>query len=71
MIKIYEYKACSTCKKALKFLDSCEVEYEKIAIVEQPPSKPELKKMAGYVGRDVWKFHWEIPMWIQNIYIII
>lgn len=49
-IKIYEYKNCGTCKKALKFLDQKKVPYEKIPIREKPPSKAELKKMLGYVG---------------------
>lgn len=44
-MKIYEYSGCSTCKQALKFLDSKGVKYEKIAIVENPPSKAELKRM--------------------------
>jgi len=43
--KIYEYAKCSTCRDALKFLDSKKVAYEKIAIVDQPPTVPELKKM--------------------------
>lgn len=49
MIKIYEYKQCSTCVKALKFLDAKGVKYEKIAIVEKPPTKTELKKMIGFL----------------------
>lgn len=44
-IKVYEYKACSTCVKALKYLDGKKVKYEKIPIVEQPPTAAELKKM--------------------------
>ena len=48
-MKIYEYKNCSTCQKALKYLDKKGVKYEKIAITEQPPSKSELKKMVGYL----------------------
>lgn len=49
-VKIYEYKNCGTCKKALKFLDAHSIEYKKVAIRETPPSKAELKKMLGYVG---------------------
>lgn len=49
MIKVYEYKGCGTCRKALKFLDREGIEYESIPIVERPPSKSELKKMAGFV----------------------
>lgn len=43
--KIYEYKGCSTCQKALKFLDSRKVAYEKKAIADEPPTKAELKRM--------------------------
>ena len=43
--KIYEYKGCSTCQKALKFLNARKIAYEKKAIVDEPPSKAELKKM--------------------------
>ena len=45
MLKIYEYKNCSTCKKALKFLDSQGIAYKAYPIVDRPPSKKELKEM--------------------------
>ena len=48
-IKVYEFKNCSTCQKALKFLDAKKIAYEKIPIVEQPPSLAELKKMLDYL----------------------
>ena len=48
-MKIYEYKNCSTCQKALKFLDKKGVKYEKLPIVEQPPSKAELKTMLKHL----------------------
>lgn len=48
-IKIYEYKNCSTCQKALKFLDTKKAKYEKIPIVEQPPTAAELKRMLGHI----------------------
>ena len=54
-LKIYEYKGCGTCKKALKFLDSKGVEYKKIAIRETPPSKAELKKMLKYMDSNIKK----------------
>lgn len=49
-LKVYEYGGCSTCKKALKFLDAREVPYEKIDITEKAPSPAELKQMLGHVG---------------------
>lgn len=45
MIQIYEYKNCSTCQKALKFLDSKKVPYQRFAIVETPPSLKLLQRM--------------------------
>ena len=48
-IKIYEYAGCSTCRKALKYLDAKNSNYEKVPIVEQPPTVGELKRMAGYL----------------------
>jgi arsenate reductase (glutaredoxin) len=54
-IKVYEYAACSTCKKALKFLDQQNVAYEKIPIAEKPPSLSELKAMLKFKGGDIRK----------------
>jgi arsenate reductase len=51
-VRIYEYSKCSTCRNALKFLDRHHVEYEKIPIVETPPSKAELRKMLANVAGD-------------------
>lgn len=51
-IKVYEYNKCSTCQKALKFLDSKKVAYDKIAIVDQPPTMAELKQMLKYLKAD-------------------
>ncbi|MGZ5125709.1 MAG: Spx/MgsR family RNA polymerase-binding regulatory protein [Burkholderiales bacterium] len=48
-IRIYEYAGCSTCKKALKYLDAKKKNYEKVPIVEQPPTVSELKTMLGYL----------------------
>ena len=45
MLKVYEYAKCSTCVKALKFLDSKKVSYQKLPIVDKAPSQAELKKM--------------------------
>lgn len=51
-IKVYEYNKCSTCVKALKFLDAKKVKYEKIAIVENPPPLSEIKKMLEFIKAD-------------------
>ena len=48
-VKIYEYSKCSTCVKALKFLDARKISYEKVSIVERPPTKSELKLMLKFL----------------------
>src|SRR5271167_1422653 len=52
-LRVYEYDKCSTCRKALAFLDSRKVAYEKIPIVEQPPGLPELKRMLQAQGGEL------------------
>lgn len=48
-LKVYEYNKCSTCVKALKFLDAKKIKYEKLPIVDQPPTLKELKSMLSYL----------------------
>ncbi|MEM9193108.1 MAG: arsenate reductase family protein [Myxococcota bacterium] len=45
-LTVYHYAKCSTCKKAIKWLDARGLEYKLIDIVEKPPSKSALKKIA-------------------------
>ena len=49
-MKVYEYAGCSTCRKALKFLDARGVAYQAVPIVETPPSTAELKTMLKFAG---------------------
>ncbi len=49
-VRVYEYSGCSTCRKALKFLEARGVAFTAVPIVEQPPTAAELKAMAGKVG---------------------
>lgn len=44
-LKVYEYKNCSTCKKALQFLQKKNIVFKALPIVEQPPTQKELKAM--------------------------
>ena len=44
-LKVYEYKNCGTCRKALKYLEDKGVPFDRIPIRENPPSKAELKRM--------------------------
>lgn len=41
--RVYEYEGCSTCRKALKFLEASGVPHERVPIVERPPSRAELE----------------------------
>lgn len=52
-LKLYEYSGCSTCKKALKFLDTKKIPYEKVDITTQPPSKSELQAMLKFLEGDL------------------
>lgn len=54
-MKLYTYKNCGTCRKAVKYLESRGVEIEAIPIREQPPSKAELKKMLKIYGGEIRK----------------
>lgn len=42
-LKLIQYPRCTTCKKAQKWLDENGISYELIHIVEQTPTKEELK----------------------------
>src|SRR5262245_2358327 len=54
-VRIYEYAKCSTCRNALKFLDRSDVPYEKVSILETPPTRAELKKMLAAQGGNIKK----------------
>ncbi|MCB1136196.1 MAG: arsenate reductase family protein [Chlamydiia bacterium] len=55
MVKVYHYPKCSTCQRALKFLEGAHVTYEAIDIVAKPPSLGELKRMLQHYGGQVRK----------------
>ena len=42
--KVFHYPNCSTCRKALKWLDAQGVAYEAVDIVAAPPTKAELQR---------------------------
>ena len=51
-----EYPKCSTCKKAKKWLDDHEIRYDDRHIVENNPSKDELKEWLAKRNKPVRKF---------------
>jgi len=42
--KVFHYPNCSTCRKALKWLDARGVAYDAVDIVATPPKKSELQR---------------------------
>ena len=56
MIKVYCYSKCSTCKKALKWLDEKGVGYEAHDLKEDHPDGKELKKLHKKSGLPLRKF---------------
>ncbi|MEW6160309.1 MAG: arsenate reductase family protein [Verrucomicrobiota bacterium] len=54
-LKVYEYKNCGTCRKALKFLTDHGIAFTKVPIREQPPTRPELRRMLKLSGGNVRK----------------
>ena len=56
MIKVYCYSKCTTCKKALKWLDDNNVKYELIDIKENNPDEATIKKYYEKSGLALKKF---------------
>lgn len=54
-LKIYTYKQCGTCKKAVKWLDAKGVAYGEVPIRETPPTLAELKRMLKAQGGEIKK----------------
>ena len=53
MLKIYTYKNCDSCRKAIRFLESNDIAFKEHPIRETPPTKTELKKMLGFLDGDL------------------
>jgi arsenate reductase len=53
--KVYQYAKCSTCRKALAFLEKNGVDFDSIDIVTKPPSKKTLKDALALSGLPVKK----------------
>ena len=54
-MKIYSYPKCSTCRKAIKFLETSGARFETVDITATPPSRSELVSMLDRVGGDIRK----------------
>ena len=52
-----EYPKCSTCQKAKKWLEQNNIEFDDRHIVENNPTKDELRKWIKQSGNDIKKFY--------------
>ena len=55
-MKVFVYRKCSTCMKALKWLEAHNVEFEERAIKEENPTYEELKEWYTMSGLSLKKF---------------
>jgi arsenate reductase (glutaredoxin) len=53
---VYQYPKCSTCRKALAYLDAQGVSYDAVDIVAQPPSRKQLAAALAQSGLPVKRF---------------
>ncbi|MBR4819390.1 MAG: arsenate reductase family protein [Clostridiales bacterium] len=56
MLKVYCYSRCTTCQKALKWLDAKGVKYELIDIKEKNPDEKALRKYYAMSGLPLKRF---------------
>lgn len=56
MVKVYCYARCTTCKKALKWLDDNGVEYTQIDIKDEHPDEKTLRELHEKSGLPLKKF---------------
>lgn len=56
LVKLIQYPRCTTCKKAQKWLDENGIDYESRHIVEQTPTKEELRSYWQASGLPLKKF---------------
>src|SRR5688572_12590365 len=54
-LTVYQYPKCSTCRKALTFLQKKDVEFDSVDIVTAPPSKKTLKDALRLSGLPINK----------------
>ena len=54
-VTFYSYPKCGTCQKAKKWLEGHDISYNMIHIVENPPSKEEVRELHQASGLDLKK----------------
>jgi arsenate reductase len=55
-LTVYQYPKCSTCRKALKWLDERGIAYKSVNLVEAPPSAALLKRAIKESGLPLRSF---------------
>lgn len=65
-MKIYYYPSCSTCKKALKWLDNSELKYEKEHIVDANLTRKEIENIYKKSKLDIKNFLIPAGRFIKN-----
>ncbi|WP_110113795.1 arsenate reductase family protein [Bacillus sp. CGMCC 1.16541] len=55
-LTFYSYPKCGTCRKAKKWLDDQGITYEEIHIVENPPTREQIKSYYENSGLELKKF---------------
>jgi arsenate reductase len=55
-VTVYQYPKCSTCRKALAWLDERGVKYQKIDLVANPPSLSTLRELHRRSGLPITRF---------------
>jgi arsenate reductase (glutaredoxin) len=55
-LSVFQYPACSTCRKALAWLKQRGIAHETIHIVQTPPSKAQLKRALDASGLPIKAF---------------
>ena len=55
-LTFYWYPKCGTCRNAKKWLDTHQIQYEAIHIVEAPPSREEIEVLYNKSNLDLKKF---------------
>ena len=61
------YRKCSTCQKALKWLEEHNVEFEERPIVEENPTYEELKAWYAKSGLPLKKFFNTSGLWYKDM----
>lgn len=56
VLTFYWYPKCGTCRKAKKWLEENDIDFNEVHIVENPPSKEQLKDLYEKSGLELKKF---------------